>query len=190
MVDMWLHLIRTIKPDSLLEIGSGAGYFAILAALNGVNRVTATDITQQAVDNTQANINKYDLTDRMTVKCGSVFEPLDENDRFDLIFWDFPFYSSTDKSVEELDALERTVCDPGYICVETYLKEAHKYLTDKGRLLIVFSHKLGDTNQLLKLINKYGWHLKLIEKPDQEIKLIQKTNDDDVDVNFYELIKQ
>jgi protein-L-isoaspartate O-methyltransferase len=31
MVDMWLHLIRTIKPDSLLEIGSGAGYFAMLA---------------------------------------------------------------------------------------------------------------------------------------------------------------
>lgn len=187
--DTWLHLIRRIKPGSLLEIGAGAGYFAVLAALNGANRVTATDITKQAVANIQANIDKYNLTDRMQALYGSVFEPLDENDRFDVIFWDFPI-TPVAKPLEELNALERTIFDPGYKFIETYIKEAHKYLTNAGRLFIMFSNKMGDSSLLLELVNKHGWRLQLIENPDCKATTMQGMFDDDIDLNFYELIKQ
>jgi release factor glutamine methyltransferase len=190
MIDMWLRIISTIKPNSLLEIGAGAGYLSILAALNGANRVTATDISQQAVANTQANINKFNLGDRMKALCGSVFEPLSKNDLFDVIFWNIPLGCHIDKRSEELNALERTVFDPDYGCVETYFKEAYKHLTDAGRLLIIFSNKLGDSDQLLTLANKYGWRLELMENHDHEKTSIERMHNGDVDVDYYELIKQ
>jgi len=61
IVDSWIHLIRTIRPNSLLEIGTGAGYFSVLSALNGAKHVTATDITSPAIANAKANIDKYNM---------------------------------------------------------------------------------------------------------------------------------
>lgn len=83
IADLWIHLVSSIKPNSLLEIGAGAGYLSIIAALNGANRVTATDITPQAVENIKANIERYKLGDRMAACCGSIFEPLRKEDRED-----------------------------------------------------------------------------------------------------------
>lgn len=188
LVDTWLHLVRTIKPDSLLEIGAGAGYLAVLAALNGAKHVTATDITQQAVDNIKANIEKFGLDDRMRAACGSIFEPLGESDRFDVVFWSWPF-NHTEKPLDELDAHERTLFDPGYQLIETYIREAHQHLTNTGRLFIVFSNKLGHPDKLNELVTKYGYRL-------QRVELVENTLHksygvyDEVDMDFYQLVKQ
>ncbi|CAF0790948.1 unnamed protein product [Rotaria sp. Silwood1] len=137
IVKTWLHLIRTIKPESVLEIGCGAGYLAILAALNGANRVTATDRTEDAVNNIQASIEKYNLGDQMRAVYGSGFEPFDKNDQFDVIFWNIPL-SHIDKLMEKLNTLERTVFDSGNVLCEAYLKDAREHLTDTGRLFMTF----------------------------------------------------
>ncbi|CAF3583200.1 unnamed protein product [Rotaria sp. Silwood1] len=188
IVKTWLHLIRTIKPESVLEIGSGAGYLAILAALNGANHVTATDITEDAVNNIQANIEKYNLGDRMRAVYGSVFEPFDKNDRFDVIFWDIPF-SHIDKPMEKLNALERTVFDPGYTLCEAYLKGAREHLTDTGHLFMASSEKLGHPEKLLELTNKYGWRLQMVSNPEQTTSNCEGMYDNNVDINMFELIK-
>ncbi|CAF1152667.1 unnamed protein product [Rotaria sordida] len=188
LVKTWLDLIHIIKPESVLEIGSGAGYLAILAALNGANRVTATDITQDAIENIQANIEKYNLGDRMQAVYGSVFEPFDKNDRFDVIFWDIPF-CHIDKPMEELSALERTVFNPGYILSEAYLKGAHQHLTDNGRVFVAFSKMLGHPEKLLELTNKYGWCLELVMNLEQVTSNIEGIYDNKADINIYELIK-
>jgi release factor glutamine methyltransferase len=187
--DLWMNFIHKIKPNSLLEIGAGAGYYGILAALNGANRVTSTDVSQQAVTNIQVNVEKYNLTDRMRVLHGSVFEPLSENDRFDLIFWNFP-YSHIDKPIEELSTLERTLFDPGYRLVETYIRDAHKYLTNTGHLVLMFSNEVGDLDRLSELAEKHGWRLQLIENPDSKATQKQWNFDGDDDSNFFELIKK
>ncbi|CAF3218089.1 unnamed protein product [Rotaria sp. Silwood2] len=188
IVKTWLHLIKTIKPESVLEIGSGAGYLAILAALNGANRVTATDITEEAVNNIQDNIEKYKLEHRMRAVYGSVFEPFDKNDQFDVIFWDIPF-SHIDKPMEQLNAFERTVFDPGYILCEAYLKGAREHLTDTGRVFMAFSQQLGHPEKLLELTNKYGWRLNFVPNPEQTTSTCKGMYDNNIDINMYELIK-
>jgi release factor glutamine methyltransferase len=188
IIDSWLHLIRTVKPDSLLEIGAGAGYLSILAALNGANKVTATDVTQQAADNIKANIDKYNLDDRMRALCGSVFDPLGENDQFDIVFWNSPF-NHINKPLEELNALERTLFDPGYTLTETYIREAHKHLTDKGRLFLGTSNKLGKFDRLTELADKYGWRLELNNVPEYTTEKSYGMYDE-VDFSNYELIKK
>ncbi|CAF2834658.1 unnamed protein product [Rotaria sp. Silwood2] len=188
VVETWLHLIKIIKPESILEIGSGAGYLAILAALHGANRVTATDITEEAVNNIQANSEKHNLEHRIRAVCGSVFEPFDKNDQFDVIFWDIPF-CHINKPTEELNALERTVFDPGYMLCEAYLKGAREHLTDTGRAFMAFSQKLGHPAKLLELTNKYGWCLQLVPNPKQTTSNSDAIYDNNVDINMYELIK-
>jgi release factor glutamine methyltransferase len=187
IIDSWLHLIRTIKPDSLLEIGAGAGYLSVLAALNGANRVTATDVTPQAFANIQANIDKYNLGDRMRALCGNVFEPLDENSRFDIVFWSLPL-CHIDKPLEELNPLERTLFDPGYGLAETYIKGAHKHLTDKGRLFTVFSNKLGNFKRMTELANNNGWRLEPVDNSDDKPSKSYDV-DDAIDFSIYELLK-
>lgn len=187
--DTWIYFIRKIKPHSLLEIGGGAGYYSILAALNGVNQVTVTDISQPAVNNIQANIEKHNLTDRMQALHGSLFEPVKKNHRFDVVYSNFP-YSHIDKPVEELDTLERTLFDPGYKFMETLIKEAHEYLADKGHFVMGFSNEIGDLSRLSELAGKYGWHLQPIEKPDNKAEKKQWDFEGEDDSYFIELIKK
>ncbi|CAF4439055.1 unnamed protein product [Rotaria sp. Silwood2] len=187
MVNRWLRLIRAVKPNSLLEIGAGAGYLSILAALNGANTVTATDITSQAIANMQANIDRYNLGDRIRTLYGSIFEPLHKNDRFDIIFWNTPF-NHINKPLNELNELERTLFDPGYILTEIYIREAHKHLTKNGRLFLETSKKLGNFARLTELASKYGWLLKLFDDPECAKEKSYGIYDD-IDFGTYELIK-
>ncbi|UJR35695.1 hypothetical protein I4U23_028444 [Adineta vaga] len=188
IINSWLNLIRTIKPNALLEIGAGAGYLSVLAALNGANMVTSTDITPEAIVNIQTNIEKYNLNDRIRTLQGSVFEPLEENERFDVIFWNVPFGYHIDKSSEELNPIERTVFDPGYQCITIYMKEAHKHLTTKGRLFVAFSKEVGNFKKLTEMANNNGWHLELIEN--SEYPQLQFSDiHDNFCVNIYELLK-
>lgn len=185
----WIYFIRKIKPNSLLEIGGGAGYYSVLAALNGVNRVTVTDIAQSAVNNIQANVDKYNLTDRMQVLHGSLYEPVNKNDRFDLIYSNFA-YGHIDKPVEELDTLERTLFDPHYKHMEILIKEAHEHLADNGHFVMGFSNKIGYLDQLSKLADKYGWRLQPIENPDIKVEEKQWDFEGDDDSYFVEFIRK
>jgi methylase of polypeptide subunit release factors len=187
IIDTWIYLIRTIRPNSLLEIGTGAGYIPILSILNGANYVIATDITSQAIANAQANVDKYNMNDRIRIFQGSIFEPLNENEQFDVIFWNLPF-GDIDKPIEQLNLLERSLFDPGYGLSETYIKEAHKYLNENGRLFIVFSKFFGNFQRLIELTVNNGWRLELIENCDCTKSQLHDANDE-IDVNIYELIK-
>jgi methylase of polypeptide subunit release factors len=187
IVDLWIHLIRTIRPNSLLEIGTGAGYFSVLSALNGAKHVTATDITSPAIANAKANIDKYNMNDRIRILQGSVFEPFDQDERFDVIFWNIPF-GTTNKPLEQLNSLECCIYDPGYKFIEIYIREAHKHLNENGRLFIVYSKSIGNFELLTELSNNNRWRLELIQNCDNTKSNSYDTNNE-IDVNIYELIK-
>jgi methylase of polypeptide subunit release factors len=187
IVDLWIHLMCTIRPNSLLEIGAGAGYISILSALNGANHVTATDITSQAIANAKANIDKYNMNDCIRTVQGSIFEPFDKDERFDVIFWNVPF-GDTNKPLEQLDSLERSIFDPGYSLTEIYIREAHKHLNENGRLFIVFSKSLGNFERLTELANNNRWRLELIQEC-SNTKSKSYDSNNEIDVNIYELVK-
>jgi len=101
------------NPPKFLEIGTGAGYMSVLAVLNGVSHVTCTDINNDALKNAEENVIKHNITDRVTIKYSDVFSGLNSNNKFDMIFWNYPF-GHINKPVEELEILERALMDPFY----------------------------------------------------------------------------
>lgn len=125
-----------------LEIGPGTGAIAVQAALAGARRVLAIDINPAAVANTQANIDKHGLGDRMEVREGDIFAPLRPGETFDLIFWNVPFAYVEPDSVE-LTPLRRSTLDPGYEATRRFIHQGGRHLKPGGRLVLGFSTVIG-----------------------------------------------
>lgn len=80
------HLSVTPGSD-VLDLGCGSGPLAILAAMMGARHVYAVDVMEEAVELTRQNAARNNLEDKVTVRCGSLFEAV-EGLKFDLIIDD------------------------------------------------------------------------------------------------------
>lgn len=147
------------KPVKSLEIGTGAGYMSILAILNGVTHATCTDINNNALENAMENAKKHNINDRITIRYSDVFNNLNSDEKFNLIFWNYPF-GHVNKSLEELELLERALVDPFYQGLDKYLKHANDYLNpNNGRLFIGFSTTAGYPQIFESIAKKYNWQI-------------------------------
>jgi release factor glutamine methyltransferase len=129
------------RGGTLLEIGCGAGLIALTAAKNGAAAVLATDISPAAVANCKANASKCGLADIVTTRLSDVFSAVTADERFDLIFWNFP---CIDAPRDEYDPLECAVFDPDYHSIKRYLRDAGAHLSPGGRVLLGFSETAGN----------------------------------------------
>lgn len=147
------------EGDEMLEIGPGTGVISIMAAKKGAKRVVAIDINPDAVKNTELNIEKHNVRDRVEVRHGNLYEPLREGEVFDVIFWNTPFGLVEEK---DIPALEKAVYDPGYKATERFIKEVKAHLKPDGRVLIGFSSTLGRTDLLEQFAQDVGLRLRLL----------------------------
>lgn len=137
-----------------LEIGPGTGAIAVHAALAGARRVLAIDINPAAVANTQANIDRHGLGDRMEVREGDVFGPLRPGERFDLIFWNVPF-GYVEPGLEPTP-LQRSTLDPGYEATRRYIHQGRRHLKPGGRLVLGFSTVIGRLELVERIAAEVG----------------------------------
>lgn len=145
------------RAPKILEIGTGAGYMSILSVLHGASHATATDINEMALENANENLDKFGMQDKITILHSDVFDGINSNETFDIIFWNHPF-GHVNKSVNELEMLERAVLDPFYQSLDKYLKMAHEYLDKSGgRLFAGFSITAGDKMAFEAIAHDNGW---------------------------------
>jgi release factor glutamine methyltransferase len=155
------------KPQtSFLEIGSGVGLISVMAALSGIRKVVATDINPDAVENTIENAIRHKVHEKINVRMGDVFDPIQLNEKFDTIWWNIPFIHVERK---ELTLLEKSIFNPGYDSLTTYLSQAKKFLNVNGKVLIGFSPTLGRMEMLNSIAEKYGWSLKILSEYEEKL---------------------
>ncbi|CAF0927418.1 unnamed protein product [Adineta ricciae] len=170
------------KAPKVLEIGTGAGYTTILAILNGASHVTCTDINKDALQNVKENANKHNVANQTTIKYSDVFNALHSDDRYDIIFWNYPF-GHINKSVQELEMLERAVFDPFYESLNVYLKNANDYLKPNGgRLFLGFSTTAGCKETFEDIAKTHKWNIHLRNETISDTVPIMQ-------MGFYELTK-
>ncbi len=91
-----LEALNRLKPQStpdVLDIGTGSGCIAISLAhqlKNGV-RITATDISPDALEVAKRNAARHTVEDRITFRQGDLFAPLPPGSSFDLIVSNPPY---------------------------------------------------------------------------------------------------
>jgi tRNA1(Val) A37 N6-methylase TrmN6 len=85
------------EGDDVLDIGTGAGIQAIFAA-EKANKVVATDLNQDAVDDTQYNAKFHGLQHKIDTRQGDLFGPIKDDEKFDVIIFniDYPYNKAND----------------------------------------------------------------------------------------------
>ncbi|MCX4028984.1 tRNA (adenine(22)-N(1))-methyltransferase TrmK [Endozoicomonas sp. SM1973] len=158
--------IPEVSGKCILEVGCGTGVTAIMFVLKGAESVVAVDINKDAVKNTILNINRYQLSDRVSCFYSDVFSEINDNEKFDVIYWNIPF----GKVNANLSTLQRSVFDMGYAAVERFFIEGAKYLRSGGYLLYGFSPVIGDEDALVKITKNAGLKTTIIAKAYEELK--------------------
>ena len=88
----FLELMITMnRPKKILELGTAIGYSAILMnkASIGLSQITTIERDEEMVELAKANIEKYELQDKINILKGDCLEILENlQDEYDLIFMD------------------------------------------------------------------------------------------------------
>lgn len=153
-------IIPLIRKKKFLEIGSGAGIVACLAAIHGAINVIATDINPHAVGNILSNIKLHSLP--IEARIGSVFDPISKDELFDVIFWNHPFYYLDEKITDD-DILLLSVYDSGYESLRKFFLQGKKHLEKDGQLILGTSN-VARINLIKRLAKEEGYNMCLLEK--------------------------
>ncbi len=136
--------------ENVLEIGTGSGALSILAAEN-VEKVLATDISQDAIECAKENILKYNLTNIIELRKGNLFDAIKKYEKFEIILFNPPFLNGVPNS-----NLEHSYYDQDYKTLERFFFEASNYLKPNGVIYLCFGSvgDVGYLNYLIK-VNKF-----------------------------------
>jgi release factor glutamine methyltransferase len=142
----------------IIELCTGCGCVAVSLAANlPAARITATDLSTEALDVARQNAEAHGVADRMTFLAGDLYEPLDAADvpPADFLLANPPYVSEADwaklePEVRDHEPRTALVSGPlGTEIIERILKGAPAYLKPGGRLLIEIGSDEGPAVQAM-----------------------------------------
>ncbi|MDA8354796.1 MAG: methyltransferase [Actinomycetota bacterium] len=136
------------KGERVLDMGTGCGVNAILAATKGAS-VVAVDVNPEAVRTARANAERNGVADRIDVRASDVFSEVPES--FDMMVFDPPF-----RWFRPRDLAEAATTDENYRAMTQFFAEARSHLEQGGRMLIFFGTS-GDIGYLKRLMETRGF---------------------------------
>jgi methylase of polypeptide subunit release factors len=137
----YLFINKDVYRDKeVLDMGCGCGIQGIVMAKFGAKHVTLSDISQNAVDNTKENIQKFSLEGKTTVVWGDLFENVQTT--ADIIVFNHPFFPA---EVNPDIPITTAILDEGKL-IHRFLDEAPKYLNKDGVIIMPFFEFAGETN--------------------------------------------
>ncbi|MBA8824918.1 release factor glutamine methyltransferase [Saccharopolyspora lacisalsi] len=146
-------LAEVDETDRVLDMGTGSGVNAILAA-SVAREVVAVDVNPRAVEAAGENVERNGVSNRVTVRHSDVFSAVTGG--FDLIVLDPPF-----RWFAPRDLLEVATADENYRALTTFFRNARRYLTDQGRMLIFFGTS-GDLGYLTRLFEQESFDSEVV----------------------------
>lgn len=145
-------LAEAHEADRVLDMGTGSGVNAILAASKGAKVLAVDDINPHAVEAVRANAERNGVS--IEVRRSDVFDEL--GGRFDLIVFDPPFRWFTPR-----DQFEVAITDENYGALTRFFYQARRHLAEDGRMLIFFGTS-GDLAYLRRLIDKAAFTVEIV----------------------------
>jgi release factor glutamine methyltransferase len=157
LVELALERMRTSDAPRMLDLGTGSGCIAITLALEhrGAD-VTATDIASAALAIARANAER--LGANVSFLCGSWYDALPTDERFDLIAANPPYVAAGDAHLDALRFEPRqalTDSSDGLASLTAVVSGAAAHSAPRGWLIVEHGYDQGDT--VRALFGRHGW---------------------------------
>ncbi|WP_344027832.1 methyltransferase [Pseudonocardia kongjuensis] len=146
---------ETDPTDRVLDMGTGSGVNAILAARQGAE-VVGVDLNPTAVDAARLNAERNDV--RALFKVSDIYSAVDGT--FDLMIIDPPFRWFTPR-----DMTEAAATDEGYRGVARFFAGVDQRLRPGGRILLFFGTS-GDQEHVVGLAERSGLRPQVVASRD------------------------
>jgi len=137
---------------TVLDIGTGCGILAILAAKKG-GAITAIDLNPLAIRCTKENAHLNNVADKITPIQGDLFSALKPNTKFDLILFNAPYLPS--EPGEETTWIGRSWAGgtDGRRVIERFITQVSTHLKPESSVFLMQS-TLTDTKKTLDQFNQ------------------------------------
>lgn len=140
------------ESDLVLDMGTGCGILAVLAAKKA-EKVVAVDLNPHAVRCSKLNAEIHGVVDKVDVRLGDLFKPINKNEKFDVIVFNAPYLPSA--PVERKTWIGRAWAGgpTGRQLIDRFVKEVPRHLKRNGKILLVQS-SLANIDETLKKFRK------------------------------------
>jgi release factor glutamine methyltransferase len=165
----WQFLATIPRPATALDFGTGSGCIAIALAAKCPNaRITALEISAEALTIAKANAGRNGVPERIEFLASDGFAALPAGRRFDLIISNPPYIPSAEIATlqpEVRDFDPRGALDGGADGLDFYRQlagEAPDWLATGGKLMVEFGD--GQAAALEKLFAAQNWIVEAVRE--------------------------
>jgi len=148
------------EDDTLLDIGTGCGILAIIAARKA-KKVVATDVNPHAVECARLNAESNGLSHKIEVRQGVFFQPIQKTERFDVIVFNAPYLTSAPSEQRTWIGRSWAGGPTGRQIIDRFIADAPQYLKRNGKILLVQS-SLANIEETLKKFREANFETRVI----------------------------
>ena len=154
------------KPRHILDMGTGTGCIICALCKNIANSTgVAFDKSKLALHVAQKNIKKFCLQNQIKTTRGD-FANFKYNEKFDIIVSNPPYIKYGDKRVNDAARFDPKIAlyakNDGLLAYEQIAKNAKKLIKQNGKIYLEIG--IGQSNQVIKIFNFYGWKFDRVEQ--------------------------
>ena len=153
------------------DMGTGTGAVALSLAAEGAwTRVVATDVSPEALSVAADNAERHDLSGLVEFRQGSLFEPLEEGERFNVIVSNPPYIAESEKGelqpeVRDWEPPEALFAgEDGLDVIRQLVAGAPEHLVSGG--LLALECGLGQAERVAADVNATGAFAAVRIRPD------------------------
>ncbi len=141
-------------PSSVLDIGCGIGFYALIFKRMGAKTVIGIDTSPTAIDmaTQNAHINKMEINGELKfLRSNRMFDDLNpRTDKFDLIIANLPFTASDSNVASDPTSYDAMFCSDKQT-LQDFIFGCQQFVSDNGMILFTFGSS-GYTDYLNKLL--------------------------------------
>lgn len=151
--------LAVTEDDVVLDVGTGCGILAILAA-EKAKRVVAIDINPYAIECAIKNAQKNGVKEKIEFRRGDLFQPIKQNESFNMILFNSPYLPSEPDEEKSWIGKAWAGGPNGRQVIDRFIRDVPNFLADGGKIQLVQS-SLSDVNKTIRMFNERNLQAKV-----------------------------
>ena len=148
--------LAVTEDDVVLDVGTGCGILAVLAG-EKAKRVVAVDVNPYAIECAIKNAQTNCVKERIEFRQGDLFQPIKQNEKFDLILFNSPYLPSEPDEEKSWIGKAWAGGPDGRTVIDRFLVDALNFLADDGRIQLVQS-SLSNVEKTIQMFKERNMH--------------------------------